>query len=147
MLTAERPVAVLPFVEGAIPAEVTPDLAEQCGELLARMHVLTADWNDERIPVIDREGLIRQALEARPSLEGVPEWHAELRAFEAAESGRLSQLAGLPSGDLPYAVFALSGLVNRRRVALASREGVAASEGEPRIAGGTASTDGKGTGT
>lgn len=102
VVEAERPSAVFPWVPGEVPTEMTAALAGQVGELLARMHLLTADWTDERIPVIDRLGLLRQGLAARPELDGVDDWHDRVRDFLEDRSEELERLHELPSGPLHH---------------------------------------------
>lgn len=102
VVEAERPIAVFPWVPGEVPTEMTAALAGQVGELLARMHLLTADWTDERIPVIDRLGLLRQGLAARPELDGVDDWHDRVRDFLEHRSEELERLHELPSGPLHH---------------------------------------------
>lgn len=102
VVEAERPSAVFPWVPGEVPTEMTAALAGQVGELLARMHLLTADWTDERIPVIDRLGLLRQGLAARPELDGVDDWHDRVRDFLEHRSEELERLHELPSGPLHH---------------------------------------------
>lgn len=102
VVEAERPSAVFPWVPGEVSTEMTAALAGQVGELLARMHLLTADWTDERIPVIDRLGLLRQGLAARPELDGVDDWHDRVRDFLEHRSEELERLHELPSGPLHH---------------------------------------------
>ncbi|THV41686.1 homoserine kinase [Glycomyces buryatensis] len=102
VVEAERPIAVFPWVPGDVPTQMTEPLSEQVGELLARMHLATADWNDEGLPVIDRLGLLRQGLDSRPELEGVDEWHARMRTFLDASGEDLKRLGTLPSGPLHH---------------------------------------------
>lgn len=102
VVEADRPIAVFPWVPGEVPTEMTAALAGQVGELLARMHLLTADWTDERIPVIDRLGLLRQGLAARPELDGVDDWHDRVRDFLEDRSEELERLHELPSGPLHH---------------------------------------------
>ncbi|HEU5129092.1 MAG TPA: phosphotransferase [Glycomyces sp.] len=102
VLDGERPIAVFPWVAGEVPQELTVPLAERTGALLARMHLLTEGWEDERIPVADRLGLIGLALEARPALAGVDGWHERLRAFLDTRGEALERLAALPAGPLHH---------------------------------------------
>ncbi|WP_030159615.1 phosphotransferase [Glycomyces sp. NRRL B-16210] len=102
VLDAERPVAVFPWVAGEVPEAMTPPLAERAGELLARMHLLTADWDDDRVPVIDRHGLLRDSLDLRPPLAGVDAWHEATRRFLDERTDELDRLALLPSGPLHH---------------------------------------------
>jgi homoserine kinase type II len=102
VLDLGRPVAVFPFVSGEVPPLMTPGLAEQCGSLLARMHVLTADWADERIPVIDRRGLIDLAIASDVDLEGADAWREELRAFRERNADALMLLDEQPAGPLHH---------------------------------------------
>ncbi|WP_277213224.1 phosphotransferase enzyme family protein [Isoptericola croceus] len=102
VVEADRPIAVFPWVPGDVPTEMTAPLAEQVGELLAQMHLLTADWTDERIPVIDRLGLLHQGLASRPELDGVDDWHDRVRDFLEACGEELKRLDELPSGPLHH---------------------------------------------
>ncbi|GAB3660636.1 protein kinase family protein [Glycomyces tarimensis] len=102
LIDDERPIAVFPFVPGDVPAELTVPLAERCGEALARMHALTADWDDEALPELDRIGLLRQAIEARPDLDGVEEWHESLRKFLERHEDDLARIGALPAGPLHH---------------------------------------------
>ncbi|RXZ72455.1 phosphotransferase [Agromyces albus] len=102
VIEAARPIAVFPWVPGDVPPEMTAPLAGQLGGLLARMHLLTADWTDERIPVIDRLGLLHQGLASRPELDGVDDWHDRVRDFLEGRSEELERLHELPSGPLHH---------------------------------------------
>ncbi|WP_168217752.1 phosphotransferase enzyme family protein [Occultella kanbiaonis] len=99
---AGSPVALFPLVPGAIPETVTVPLAEQVGELLAGQHLLTAGWADARIPTIDRRGVIDRALASRPDLDGVAEWHTQLRRFLHDHGADLARLDELPTGPLHH---------------------------------------------
>ncbi|MCH1927628.1 phosphotransferase, partial [Shewanella sp. C31] len=61
-----------------------------------------ADWTDERIPVIDRLGLLHQGLASRPELDGVDDWHDRVRDFLEACGEELKRLDELPSGPLHH---------------------------------------------
>ncbi|MCC3764178.1 phosphotransferase [Glycomyces sp. TRM65418] len=97
-----NPIAVFPFVPGDVPAAMTPDLARQCGTLLARMHAGTEDWTDERIPVIDRRGILEQAADSDVDLAGADRWRTETRAFLDRHAEDLALLDGLPSGPIHH---------------------------------------------
>jgi homoserine kinase type II len=101
-LVGGKPIAVFPFASGAVPPVMTPDLAEQSGALLARMHTATADWTDDRIPVIDRLGLLQTAAASEVELAGADEWRAENRRFLDRHSESLALLAEQPTGPLHH---------------------------------------------
>jgi homoserine kinase type II len=96
------PVALFPRAPGVVPDAVTVPLAERMGELLASLHLLTAGWADARIPTIDRFGLIGRALASRPDLDGVEEWHAQMRRFLEDHGADLALLGELPTGPLHH---------------------------------------------
>ncbi|TQL77900.1 homoserine kinase [Stackebrandtia endophytica] len=96
------PVAVFPFVTGDVPAELTADLAAQTGELLARMHVLTAGWTDARIPEFDRVAALRHSAAEPPELAGTDTWTACVTDFLDRRHDALSDLSDLPTGPLHH---------------------------------------------
>jgi homoserine kinase type II len=102
VLEAERPIAVFPWAAGEVPEAMTEPLAKRVGALLARMHLLTADWDDEQVPVIDRAALLREALASRPDLAGVDAWHAAMRRFLDGRAADLERLERLPAGPLHH---------------------------------------------
>lgn len=102
VLAAAHPVAVFPWVPGAVPDTMTVSLAGQVGELLARMHLLTAGWDDDRVPVVDRRARLREAIAFDPGLKGTPTWHEELRRFLADRADELDRLHALPAGPLHH---------------------------------------------
>lgn len=97
LLPGAEPVAVFPFVSGAVPSSMTGDLVIQCGRLLARLHTTAPDMP---IPSIDRASLLRQAIQAPTDLDGADEWHQATETF-LSEPG-LSALDALPSGALHH---------------------------------------------
>ncbi|RRR95834.1 phosphotransferase enzyme family protein [Glycomyces terrestris] len=101
-LLAGNPVVVFPFVSGAVPEAMTEALAVRCGALLARMHTVTAGWADERIPVIDRRGILEQAAASDVKLAGARFWRVEARGFLERHAAALERLAALPSGPLHH---------------------------------------------
>ncbi|MQM26739.1 phosphotransferase enzyme family protein [Glycomyces albidus] len=101
-LVGGNPIVVFPFVSGSVPAAMTAPLAAQCGALLARMHVSTRDWTDERIPVIDRRDILRQATASDVKLAGARFWRSETRGFLERNAEDLDLLDRLPSGPLHH---------------------------------------------
>ena len=97
-----NPVVVFPFVSGRVPEAMTEALAGQCGALLARMHVSTEGWADERIPVVDRRGILEQAAAADVELAGARFWRTETRGFLERNAAALALLDELPSGPLHH---------------------------------------------
>jgi homoserine kinase type II len=97
-----RPIAVFPFVSGEVPPAITADLARQCGTLLAWMHVSTAGWTDDRIPVIDRRGILEQAAAADVALAGADHWRAEVADFRKRNADDLALLDEQPSGPIHH---------------------------------------------
>ncbi|WP_133108646.1 phosphotransferase [Occultella glacieicola] len=102
LVMAGSPVALFPLVPGVVPDAITTALAGRMGELLARLHLIATGWSDARMPTIDRLGLIDQALESRPDLDGVDEWHSRMRTFLDAHGADLARLGDLPSGPLHH---------------------------------------------
>lgn len=102
VLVAGKPIAVFPFASGEVPPAMTTDLAEQSGALLARMHTATTGWTDDRIPVIDRLGILEQAANSDVQLAGAGLWRTETRAFLDQHAGALALLAEQPSGPLHH---------------------------------------------
>ncbi|MBZ2198176.1 phosphotransferase enzyme family protein [Occultella gossypii] len=102
LVLAGSPVAVFALAPGEVPETVTEPLAERMGELLGRMHQLTVGWADARIATIDRLGLIDRALASRPDLDGVAEWHAQMRRFLDDHGADLAHLGELPTGPLHH---------------------------------------------
>jgi homoserine kinase type II len=101
-LVAGNPVAVFPFVPGRVPEAMTVPLARQCGALLARMHVSTEGWADERIPVADRRDVLEQAAASGVELAGARSWRSETRGFLERNAAALALLEDLPSGPLHH---------------------------------------------
>jgi homoserine kinase type II len=101
-LVGGRPIAVFPFASGAVPPAMTPDLAEQSGALLARMHTAAADWADDRIPVIDRLDVLGSAAASDVELAGADEWREENRRFLDDNAEALTLLAEQPAGPLHH---------------------------------------------
>jgi homoserine kinase type II len=102
VLIAGKPIAVFPFTSGAVPPAMTTGLAEQSGALLARMHVATTGWSDDRIPVIDRLGVLEQAANSDVALDGAERWREETRSFLHLHAGALGLLTEQPSGPLHH---------------------------------------------
>ncbi|THV23504.1 phosphotransferase enzyme family protein [Glycomyces paridis] len=102
LLEADLPVAVFPWVPGDVPGAMTAPLAERAGALLARLHLLTADWDDDRVPVLDRPAILRDATETAPPLTGADTWRTATRRFLADRADDLDRLSRLPSGPLHH---------------------------------------------
>jgi homoserine kinase type II len=102
VLVGGRPIAVFPFVPGAVPPAMTADLAEECGALLARMHVLAGGWADARIPVTDRRGFLRESVDADVALSGARLWRLEVRSFLERNAAALALLEEQPRGPLHH---------------------------------------------
>lgn len=115
-LVAGKPIAVFPFASGEVPPVMTPDLAEQSGALLARMHTAAAGWADERVPVIDRLGLLETAAASDVDLAGADEWREEIRGFLSRHGEALADLAGLPAGPLHHDLHCQNLLVADGRI-------------------------------
>ncbi|WP_026931285.1 phosphotransferase [Glycomyces tenuis] len=101
-LVGGNPIVVFPFVSGRVPEAMTEALAGQCGALLARMHVSTEGWADERIPVVDRRGILEQAAASDVKLAGAQFWRSETRGFLERNAAALGLLGELPSGPLHH---------------------------------------------
>jgi homoserine kinase type II len=101
-IVAGHPIAVFPFVSGEVPAAITPDLAWQCGTLLAWMHASTAGWADDRVPVIDRRGILAQAATADVDLAGADRFREEVADFLQRNADDLSLLDEQPSGPIHH---------------------------------------------
>ncbi|GIG69435.1 phosphotransferase [Phytomonospora endophytica] len=99
LVPGDVPVAVFPFVEGAVPAEMTAELAVQCGRLLATLHTTAPD---ERLPVIDRRARLRKAIGEPLDLDGGEEFRDTVSAFLRDRAGELDALEALPSGALHH---------------------------------------------
>ncbi|MFG3338342.1 phosphotransferase [Glycomyces sp. NPDC048151] len=115
-LVAGKPIAVFPFVSGEVPPAMTPDLARQAGALLAQMHTATADWADDRVPVIDRLGVLETALTSDVDLEGADAWREETRRFLGRHTDDLTLLAAQPAGPLHHDLHRQNLLVAGDRV-------------------------------
>ncbi|WP_203855189.1 phosphotransferase enzyme family protein [Plantactinospora mayteni] len=102
LLRAEHPIAVFPFCPGMVPSRLTEDLAEQCGGLLARFHLLTAGWEDPRIPRVDRVGQLRGVAGSSLAIEGADEWRRRTAAFLDTHRDDLRALDDLPAGPLHH---------------------------------------------
>ena len=102
VLVGGRPLAVFPFVSGAVPPEMTEGLAEECGALLARLHVLADGWADDRIPVTDRRGLLMESVAADVALAGARLWRSETRSFLERNAAALALLEAQPRGPLHH---------------------------------------------
>jgi homoserine kinase type II len=101
-LIAGNPVAVFPFASGRVPEAMTEALAGRCGALLARMHLSTEGWADERIPVVDRRGILEQAAASDAKLAGARFWRSETRGFLERNAAALALLDALPAGPLHH---------------------------------------------
>jgi homoserine kinase type II len=101
-IVAGRPIAVFPFVSGEVPAAITADLAWQCGTLLAWMHASTAGWADDRVPVIDRRGILAQAAAADVDLAGADQFREEVADFLKRNADDLALLDEQPSGPIHH---------------------------------------------
>lgn len=101
-LIAGNPVVVFPFVPGRVPEAMTESLAFQCGALLARLHMSTMDWSDDRIPIIDRRGVLEQTATSDVALAGARFWRSETRDFLDRNAAALDLLDQLPSGPLHH---------------------------------------------
>lgn len=115
-LVAGKPIAVFPFVSGEVPPAMTPDLAGQAGVLLARMHTATAEWADDRVPVVDRLGVLDTAVTSEIGLEGADGWRGEVRRFLDSRAGDLALLAEQPAGPLHHDLHRQNLLVGDGRV-------------------------------
>ncbi|MDX6648235.1 MAG: homoserine kinase type [Solirubrobacteraceae bacterium] len=113
-----KPVALFPFVEGRTPDRTTTSLAVQLGELLAWLHELARDWDDGRLPEIDRLGMVRRGAQREWPLAGGSEFQAELRAFLEARGEYLeATLPALPAGPIHHDLHRLNVIVRGRLVA------------------------------
>jgi homoserine kinase type II len=101
-LVAGSPIAVFPFAPGRVPEAMTEPLAARCGALLARMHMSTEGRADERIPVIDRRGLLEQAAASDVGLAGARFWRSETLDFLGRNAASLTAFDELPSGPLHH---------------------------------------------
>ncbi len=81
---------------------MTQRLAEECGALLARLHVLADGWADDRIPVTDRRGLLMESVAADVALAGARLWRSETRSFLERNAAALARLEAQPRGPLHH---------------------------------------------
>ncbi|MEV0644904.1 phosphotransferase [Phytomonospora sp. NPDC050363] len=95
-------VAVFRLIAGAAPEEIDGAIAAQCGAVLARLHLLTAGWDDPRVATVDRVAILRRAITAPLTLTGAEEWRAAARDFLRQRADGLAALAELPSGPLHH---------------------------------------------
>lgn len=116
-LVGGKPIAVFPFVSGDVPPAMTPALAEECGTLLARLHIASADWSDDRVPVVDRVGLLRTAADSDVALAGADRWREENRDFLDLHADALALLAEQPAGPLHHDLHRGNLLVRYGKVA------------------------------
>ncbi|MEU5154698.1 phosphotransferase [Glycomyces sp. NPDC021274] len=115
-LVAGKPIAVFPFASGEVPPAMTPDLAEQSGALLARMHTATAGWADARILVTDRIGVLETAASSDVALHGADKWRKEVRDFLDGNAEALALLGEQPAGPLHHDLHRQNLLVEDGRV-------------------------------
>ncbi|MDN3242039.1 phosphotransferase enzyme family protein [Glycomyces tritici] len=115
-LVAGKPIAVFPFASGEVPPAMTPDLAEQSGALLARMHTDAAGWTDDRIPVTDRTCLLETAASSDVDLTGADHWRAAVRDFLDRHAEDLALLGEQPAGPLHHDLHRQNLLVEDGRV-------------------------------
>jgi homoserine kinase type II len=115
-LVAGKPIAVFPFASGAVPAAMTPALADQSATLLAQMHTAASEWVDDRIPVTDRVGVLEMAAASDVALVGADQWRAEIRDFLDRQAEALELLAELPAGPLHHDLHRQNLLVEHDQV-------------------------------